>query len=227
MSSITERQKAIYNLYLKAFRVNNGGGWRAKKNFADVEKDPAKMISLQKLEQVFEKYPAFFSDTYFNAPYKIYSDEEKYYSLNFYSSFKGISTCIAYYKTLLQSSPEEQFDFMRDSYAFVGRFCASKGIPLERYTAHCSVAQNDCLIHLKEHKISWYLVFSIPHFYELLHNLPRDEFELYYGSDIDLNALYNRYSLSIKTQQFLAKKKSQITTFVSEKIAEQSVPCDK
>jgi hypothetical protein len=217
---ITEQQKQIYNLYLRAFRVNNNSPFRAKKNFDDVESDGEKMISLQKIERVFQKYPAFFSKMFFDAPYKVYDDDKKFFSLKFYSSHKGISTCIAYYKVLLQGNPEEQFDFLKDSYKFVAKFCEERKINLNQYTKFCSVAQNDCLIHLKEHKISWFLVFNVPGFYNLLYNLPRDEFELYYGSSIDLYALYDRYNSSAKTRDFLDKIKGKIAQYLQKKVAE-------
>ena len=90
MNQLTEKQKQIYNLYLKAYRQNNNQPFRAKKNFSDIEKNEKKIFELAKLEKIFQKYPAFFSQKYFDAPYKIHNDEKKYYSLNFYSSPKLI-----------------------------------------------------------------------------------------------------------------------------------------
>lgn len=219
--SLTENQKQIYNLYLRAFRVNNNQPFRAKKDFSDIEKDPEKLASLGKIEKVFQRYPSFFNKTYFDAPYKIYNDDKKFFSLKFYGSQKGITTCIAYYKTLLQSNPEEQLDFIKDSYKFIAMFCEDKGIPLERYVSYCSVSQNDCLIHLKEHKISWYTVFGIPGFFELLNNLPKDEFELYYGSDVDLNYLLNKYRGSFKTQEYSSELKKKISSYLQKRLAEK------
>jgi hypothetical protein len=219
--SLSENQKQIYNLYLRAFRINNNQPFRAKKDFSDVETDIEKLTSLQKIEKVFQKYPAFFNKTYFDAPYKIYSDEKKYYSLKFFGSQKGISTCIAYYKILLQSSPEEQLDYIKDSFKFVAQFCEGKKIPLELYVRHCSVSQNDCLIHLKEHKISWYSVFGIPGFFEMLNNLPKDEFELYYGSDVELNVLLNRFRSSQKTTEYVSELKRKISGYLQKRLAEK------
>ena len=230
MTLLTEKQKQIYNLYLRAFRTNNNLPFRAKKKFSDIETDGEKLMSLQKIEKVFNKYPAFFNSMFFDAPYKIYDDQDgksKWHSLKFYGSQKGITTCIAYYKTLMQSNPEEQFDFLKESYKFVTNFCIEKKITLDGYTRHCSVAQNDCLIHLKEHKISWYLVFDIPHFHDLLYRLPEDEFELYYGSDVDLTKMQAQYRSSQKTQDFLAGIRRKITPFIRQKISQQSVVKDK
>lgn len=213
-----DTQKRIYNLYLRAYRTNNNQPFKAKKKFNDIENDVEIMQYLEKLENVFKKYPAFFGDTYFNAPYIIYPDDKKFFSLKFFSSHKGITTCIAYYKMLLQTNPELQFDFFRESYRFIAEFCLEKGLALRNYVSYRSVSQNDCLRHLKEHKISWYVVFSIPNFYELLYNMPEDEFVLYYGSDLSLTELYTRYNNSQKTQKFLAEMHNKVSIFIQNSI---------
>lgn len=220
MTLLSARQRQIYNLHLKSFRLNNNQPFRAKKDFSDIEKSDEKVLSLQKIEKVFNSYPAFFDKMYFDAPYKIYKDEAKFYPLKFYASQKGITTCIAYYKILMESDPEEQFDIFKESYKFVANFCISKNITLNNYVKYCSISQNDCLLHLKSHKISWYLIFSIPNFYELLYSLPYDEFQLYYGSDVDLGALYNRYNSSFKTQKFLSNVKTTVSQFIQKRVAQ-------
>jgi hypothetical protein len=220
---LNDNQKRIYNLYLRAYRTNNGQPFRAKKNFKDVESDEEILLYLKKLENVFCKYPAFFNDTYFNAPYIIYPDDKKYFSLKFFSSQKGIGTCIAYYKILLKSDPEKQFEFFKASYKFIAEFCIEKGLELREYTGYCSIAQNDCLKHLKEHKISWYVVFTIPQFYDLLFNMPKDEFELYYGSDIDLVELYTNFKNSTKTQNLLAEMHKKVSLFVQKTLQNKRI----
>ena len=224
MMELTEQHKHIYNLYLRAFRVNNNNPFRPKKDFKDVIKDPEKMMALQKIDQVFQKYPAFCSNLYFDAPYKIYKDEKPFYSLKFFGSQKGISTCLAYVKLLRNSNPEEQFEFIKESYKFIAEFCIEKRIPLEHYTRHCSVAQNDCLKHLKEHKISWFLIFSVPHFHSLIFNLPQDEFQIYYGSDVSLSSLYSRYQSSPLTQKYMTAIKNKISEHIMKIICSDDAP---
>lgn len=215
---MTETQKQIYNLYLKAYRVNNGQPFRPKKHFKDIENDLEVCAQLEKLDGVFKKYPTFFNSTFFDAPYKIYPDDKKYFSLKFYSSQKGITTCIAYYKTLIMADPETQFEFFKQSFKFIAEFCIEKSLELTDYVAYCTISQNDCLKHLKEHKISWYVVFTIPGFYDLLRKMPEDEFELYYGSDIDIDTLYDRYSLSIKTRKYLADITKMIKIYIKRSL---------
>jgi hypothetical protein len=220
---ISDIQKQIYNLYLRAYRINNNQPFKAKKKFDDLSIE--KIAYLEKLENVFKRYPAFLSNLYFDAPYKIYTDEKKFYDLKFFASSKGISTCIAYFKVLNSGNPEEQMDFIKSSYKFIAEFCVSKNIKLSQYVSYCSVSQNDCLIHLKEHKLSWYVIFSIPGFYDLLYNLPSDEFDLYFGSDISLNSLYNKYNASQKTEDSLTFIRNKIEDYLQKKL-HQNKHCD-
>lgn len=218
MTEISENQKKIYNLYLKALRKSKNSPFRYKKDFSDVIKDEKKIHHLKKLENIFQKYPALFCQKYFDAPYLLYSEKDQYYPLSFYSSQKGISTCISYIDFIRDSEPETQFEYFKESYKFITKFCIEKNIFLENYTKFCSVAQHDCLIHLKQHKISWYVVFSVPNFYELLYSLPKDEFELYFGTKVNLNTLYNRYSGSIKTVQFLNNVRNKLSKYIRKQL---------
>lgn len=218
MQELSENKKKIYNLYLKAYRQNNDKPFRTKKNFSDIQKNDSLIANLTKIESIFLKYPAFFSQNYFDAPYKIYNDEKKYYPLSFYSSQKGINSCISYLNWLRDSDPETQFEHFKNSFKFVANFCVEKGINLEDYVNYCSVSQNDCLLHLKQHKISWYLVFNIPGFYPLLYNLPKDEFQLYYGDKIDLQKIYSRYHLSTKTVKYMNTLREKIATYIKNQL---------
>jgi hypothetical protein len=213
---ISDIQKQIYNLYLRAYRINNNRPFKAKKKFDDLSAE--KIAYLEKLENVFKRYPSFLSNLYFDAPYKIYNDEKKFYDLKFFSSSKGISTCIAYFKVLNNGNPEEQIDFIKSSYKFIAEFCVSKNISLDQYIYYCSVSQNDCIIHLKEHKLSWYIIFGLPGFYDLLYDLPSDEFELYFGSDISLGALYDKYNASPKTKETVDVIKEKIREYIKKQL---------
>lgn len=219
MRTLNDVHKLIYNLYLKAYRQNNNKPFRFKKKFDDVEKDEEILGYLYKLESVFKKYPAFLDINYFNAPYKIYKDEKKFFSLKFFSSHKGITTCIAYYKVLREQSPTEQLEYIKKSFEFICKFCHEKKLLLRQYVDHCSISQNDCLKHLKEHKISWYVVFSIPKFYELLMNLPKDEFYLYFGEDLDLIEIRRCYMNSPEGRRYCENIKNKISQFLEKSLA--------
>lgn len=221
--SITNIQKDIYNYYLRAYRVNNNKPFRPKKNFSDVEKNPQILNHLLKLEYVFKTYPHFLNENYFDAPYKIYKDESPFYGLDFYSSSRGISTCIAYYKYIQKSLPSEQLEYIRDSLRFIAEFCIEKRIRLNSYISYATVVRPDCLKHLKEYRISWYVVFLIPGFIDLIRDMPKDEFELYFGDSIDVNRLYINYYSDTKLQKMLKDMYLKIYYFIDNNLKKSNI----
>lgn len=218
---ITETQKQIYNLYLRAFRVNNNKPYRTRKKFDDFEKEPDYMY-LMNLEGFFKKYPHLLKSDFFDAPYKLYKNEKSFYDLRYFSSYKGLTTCVEYYKSLLHSNPDEQLDFIKNSLKFVGEFCLEKKILISEYANFKSVVQNDFLKHIKEHRVSWYLVFGLKHAHDIIHKMEPDIFELYFGTDVNLNSLYNNYINSKKAKDMIETSIKKMDRFIEKKL---NLPC--
>lgn len=210
---MNEQQKQIYNLYLKAYRINNNQPYRPKNNFDKFEEKEEYRYILQ-LDSFFYKFPHLMKSDFFNAPYKLYNDEKKFYSLQYYSSYKGLTTCIEYYKNILNSNPDEHVDFIKESLKFIANFCISHNTPLEKYCDFKSVAQNDFLKHIKEHKISWYVIFGFPNGMNILRNMPDDEFELYFGLNIHLSSVQMKYSNSVLAKNVIEKGIKKLKKFV-------------
>lgn len=198
---ISETQKDIYNLYLRAFRSNNNKPFRYRKNFDKLE-DKIR-ISLNSLEGFFRKYPHLLNSEFFDAPYKIYKDEKAFFPLSFYASYRGFSACIAYYKLMVDDNPDNQISLIKKSLKFILEFCIDKKISFNEYGNFCSIAQNDFFKHLKEHKLCWYVVVGISDLYNKLYDMPKDEFELYFGQNISLISLYNKLDNSKKAKELI------------------------
>lgn len=214
---MTETGKIIYNHYLRALRVNNGKPFREKKNFVDFEKsDDYKYI--YKMESFFKQYPHLLKYDFFNAPYKIYKEEKQYFTLKYFASYKGLKTCVEYYNSLLKENPDNQLDFIKDSLKFIAEFCIEKRISVSDYIYYKSITQNDFLKHLKEHHISWYVVFGIKGMMDIIHKLDSDEFELYFGSNINIGELQYSYSSSKTAKVFIEKGLQKITNFVTKSL---------
>jgi hypothetical protein len=179
---MTDIQKRIYNLYLTTTRSEQSKPSRYRKNFDGFDQKP-EYLYIQKLDQVFQQYPHLLRREFFEAPYRIYSEEKKYFDLKFFASTKGLSTCIAYLNLQDKKNPNEQFDFIKESLRFIYDFCKEKNIKLRDYVFYKTIIQPDCLKHLKEHRISWYLLFDIPGMLTKISELSVDEFTLYFGSD--------------------------------------------
>jgi hypothetical protein len=212
---ISEIGKRIYNYYLRAYRVNNGKPYRAKINFDGFEKKED-FLYVQRLELFFKKFPHLLKYDFFNAPYQLYRDDEKWFSLKYYSSYKGLRTCLDYYQSLLKNTPDDQIDFLRESMKFIAEFCIEKNISVQEYPFYKSVTQHDFLKHLKEHRISWYMVFGIPGMLDHLHKMDPDEFELYFGDSINLGELQFKYSTSPKGKEIIEKGMKKMSEIVAK-----------
>jgi hypothetical protein len=85
------------------------------------------------------------------------------------------------------------------------KFCAEKKIQFCDYPHYKSVAQNDCLKHLKEHRISWYLIFDIPGFQSLCSDMGEDQFQLYFGQDKNIGEYLINLSSHPEIRNFIRK----------------------
>ncbi len=214
--TISETQKKIYNFYLRAYRINNNKPYKAKKSFDDLLKKDTILIALQRLEQFFNKFSHLLRHEFFDAPYKVYDDERKYYDLPFYASHKGLTTCVAYFNMLKEQSPDEQLDSIKDSLRFVLDFCIEKKLLLSEYPTYKSVAQNDCFKHIKDHKLSWFVVAGLNPLVSELLELPNDEFELYFGST-NLSDILKLYDRSSRAKQIVTEGLKRINAFLYKK----------
>ena len=218
---ITDNQKQIYNWYISAQRRNNDKPFRYRRDFSKFNEEKY-LPSLLKIENTFEKYPHLKRQEFFDAPFQVHTnDKDQYYSLESYATQKALMTCISYFKLLDQRKPDEQLEYIKESLKFVTNFCIEHNLFLHQYVHYKSVAQNDCLKHLKNHQISWYLVLALPNFLKLIQTMPDDEFSLYFGEEIDLNHLIASWASSKLTRQFLEKKVKEIDQFLIQKSLEK------
>jgi len=200
---ITDKQKQIYNLYIRSTRVNKGKPFKYRKNW-DNFNDPIIITRLAKIEKLFEKYPHFFCEDFFDAPYKLTGNTDDTFGLKWYTTHAAIAAFVNYARLRREQNPDEQLEHIKNSIRFIAEYCISKKITLDKYATYQSVVQPDCLIHLKEHKISWYLVFDIPGLYNTLYSLAADEFALYFG-DVNLHEIQIRLKSSTKAQRLINK----------------------
>src|SRR5690606_33348000 len=174
--------KKVYNLYLKSTRTKLGQPYKCRKNFDDLdEKDKT---NIKKLSTIFLTLPHLMVPEYFEAPFEV--RRGKYYGIDFYSTMKAIGDYSKYIKTLELRPPDEQIDYIKQSYIFIYNFCKTKKIPLRDYPYYKSVAISDCLGHIKDHKVSPYVMFSFPELYTVVSNVDSDIFKLFFG-DMDID----------------------------------------
>lgn len=211
----------IYNLWLRALRKKQNKPFRPRKNFLKIEEEDFYPF-LAKLETFFRKHPHLLRFEFFWAPYEVYPHSKNYYGLDFFASYKGLSTCVSYFRLKEQQNPDEQIDHIKDSLAFITKFCIEKGILFEQYAHYKTISQNDCLKHLKNFQISWFLIYDIPGLIQILTCLPSDEFSLYFGDNISLSQIAYKYTHSKVAVPYIKTKVQQIKKYITKKLHEQS-----
>lgn len=159
---VTDLEKVIYNTHLATSRRVQNKPFKIKKNFDDLDEN--KIVLLQKLSRFFNEYKNLNIDTFFLAPYMIYTEFE-YQPLNFYLTGKAISCYTQYVKQLEIQDPDHPDSLLRlkNSFKFILNYCRENELTFAQYPIHL---ENNASIpayldHLKNHKINFYTLHAL------------------------------------------------------------------
>lgn len=171
---ISEFEKHIYNSHLKATRQQKKAPFSIRKDFSSL--DDTTILALKKLSHFFNKHKEIIPFNYFNASYKIYTDET-FLDLNFFNTLKAIKAYTVYNNTISKQEPDspEQIDFTKQSLHFIYTFCKNKSIDLKHYADHKDNNIFSFLKHLKNRQVNLYCLFGIFNFED---NLKKSDSEI-------------------------------------------------
>tara|TARA_R110000824_G_scaffold42105_1_gene124421 strand:- start:154 stop:798 length:645 start_codon:yes stop_codon:yes gene_type:complete len=174
---ITSAEKRIYNKYLAVTRSSQNKPFKLRENFDEFENDP-NYVFIKKLSIFFKKYHNVNQDDFFKAPFVIYSDKG-YYDLKFYTSQKALKVYTLYQTKKQDELPDtsNQLYFIKQSLNFILKFCKSNNISVSEYINHLTNGTNSFILHLKERKISIYVLFGFESAENLLKSLGNDLLE--------------------------------------------------
>jgi hypothetical protein len=216
MINITDFQKKIYNCYLKNFR--KGEPYKLRKDFSNVH--PNVLASVHKISNFLTTYNHINVEEYFEAPHFLHPDE-KYPSLNFFTSRAALKNYALYQKQKEDRNPELQFDEIKNSYRFIGMFCVGSKIELEKYLTYKAGYTYAWLNHYREHKINPYCLFELGDVFGILERVPKDELYLFAENlQTNLVAFNNRYHKSPKTKQYTKEIVTKIKEFVKKELTQ-------
>ena len=157
---ITEKEKAIYNSYLYASRTAQNKPVTPRRNFDKMSEDDK--LYLKRLSIFFDKHRHINYDDWFKSPYKVYGADE-YFDLHFFTTYKAIKCFTIHMRNreVADQDSEESIELLKKCLAFIYNYCKEKEITLEEYK--CAIEGNMPLIllHLKEHKISFYTLQAL------------------------------------------------------------------
>lgn len=171
---ISNFEKHIYNAHLAISRACRNKPFRVRENFEDFETD-SDYVNVKKLSIFFNSYKSVDVDTFFRAPYEIY-DKQDWFDLQFFTTQKALKTYTLYQTRKENEHPDtkNQLFFIKDSLKFILSFCRAKNITIGDYIFHKDDKMNTFLIHLKERKISIYVLFGLIGAEKILYSLPED-----------------------------------------------------
>jgi hypothetical protein len=194
--NITEKQKQIYNCYLKHLR--KGQPYNLRKNFDDLNGQTK--IDLYKLQNFFNKFKQIRMDFFFEAFAFVYPNDD-YPQLSFFCTRKALK-CYSLYKEHKENqSPDTMLDDIKKSVVFIGSFCMRNNILMQKYLKHKTLCIPTWIKHYKEGNINIYAVIALGYSNEL-NSLQEDERELWVP-----NLLQNITSYKIRYSNCKSKVK--------------------
>lgn len=168
----TDFQKKIYNEHLRISKIVKNKPFRLRKNFDDLS-DSNKYF-LSKIELLFCSSPYIEIESFFKAPYEIYSKDE-YFDLKFYTTQKAISVYSLYMKRLMESHPDEILDRIVSGIKFIDKYCKEKNITLEQFAEENTGLYPTFIYHLKNFNYPLYIIFYIPNAFKNFTKIPIDD----------------------------------------------------
>lgn len=215
---ITDFDKKVYNLFLSETKKIENKPFRYRKDFTKI--DETLFVKIKKLSRLFTRTPHLMCPEYFHAPFKV--NGPGYYDLDYFSSGKGISDYSKYNTSLESRHPDSQLEFFKKSFYFIYEFCKSHNLKLKDYAFYKSVATEDFLKHIKDHKVSVYLSFVIPEMYSILINMESDIYKMFFG-DMNMLELQMNFERSKLAKDFCVKCKEAISIKLDKHLESQKL----
>ena len=213
MNELSLFEKNIYNTYLKVSRKTKG--YKPRKNFNNL--DDAKYVLLKKISKTLRNKkidPILF----FKAPYNMYT--EQFVPLDYYGTFKAISTYKKYTTEIELTKPDDPFNItrLRNSFKFVYQKCAENNLSTcKEYLDLQSGIYPDFILDLKKDNVSYYCLLALE-VSETKINLEKDIVEFACSSFYNtLSSLRSRYTFSKKIKPLGIKLTNTIDKILKRK----------
>ena len=157
---ISDRQKSIYNSFLRATRTIKNLPFNQRSKFDNF--DNTKELILKKLEIFFNTHSSINVYDYFIAPYRIYTSDE-YFDLQFFITRKAVKCYTEYIRNREVENPDSQeiIDKCKECCSFIYYFCKENNITLQEYKNKKINDTPIVLHHLKDHKLNFYTLHGL------------------------------------------------------------------
>lgn len=211
---LTEREKNIYNCFLKHFR--NGEPFKPRKNFDDIS--ISTITDIKKISRLLEKYDYINWDEYFGS-IRMLKPEEKCPNLNFFTTRSAIKFYNLLKKQQENTNPDLQIDDIKKSLHYIGMFCLKNKINLNDYINHKTNLMYTWIKDYQEHRINIYSILELGDISGQLKKLSEDERELYaneiFNTISNAKMLYHRNQI---VKNIIKQSHQKIQTFLKNNL---------
>ena len=203
---ITDTEKRIYNKFLATTRSLQNKPFKLRKNFKDFDQD-INYIFVKKLGLFFNKYANVDIDDFFKAPFVIYNDKG-HYDLKFYTSQKALKIYTLYQTKKQEELPDDtnQLYFIKRSLNFIYKFCKDSNITVSNYINHKTNDIYSFILHLKERKISIYVLFGFENAENILKSIGPELLDFIFKDLKNKLAIYRTRFYTSKKAKILVKQ---------------------
>lgn len=210
--SISTFEQNIYNKFLAVSRSSLNKPFKLRKDFTDFE-DNENYFYVRKLGLFFKKFDKIEIDEFFKAPYMVYNKDQMY-DIKFYTTQKALKIYTLYQTKKMDELPDSlnQLYFIKNSLNFILKFCKRENIQPRDYIDHKTNDMYSFILHLKEHKISIYVLFGFERGESSLKSLGPDLLEFMFGNlKNKLDIFRTRYYTSTKAKVLVKEGIKKIT----------------
>lgn len=214
---LTDLEKLLYNKHIAVSRSEKNKPFRLKKDFSDVA-GTDKHKFLKRIAILFKKHPEINPDTFFRAPYKLYTDVQ-YFGLDFFSTMRAVKSYTTYKKQIFLQDPDEQIDSVKESLRFIANFCIKHGILLHQYPYHRTSDVFTWMQHYKQNSINIYSVMEFPNIYSNIRTLS-DDVQKFFISDFveQFRNIQSIYNTSTELKKFIQTAIPKISNFITTQL---------
>lgn len=215
-TKITDFEKRVYNKYLATTRSSAGKPFKLRKNFDGFEEDK-NYIYVHKLAYFFNKHSHVNVDSFFKAPYDIYSDTDTIFDLKFYTSQRALKIYTLHMQKKRVQSPDtdDQLFSIKKSLEYILTFCVKNKINVSDYVTFRTGDIPVFISHVKKGHVNIYTMFGFEKFESTLKSVDSESLQ-FMLNDIysNLPRLRTQYQSSRYAKALIKQGINKISTTV-------------
>lgn len=210
---MTKEEQVVYNTYLRISRSRQGKPFKLRQQFDDL--NPESVVLCTKIAGILNRINAPVDD-FITATYEIYGDD--HYPLRHFASMRATKAYSIWLKKRRESNIDssDTLDEIIKSALFIEEFCRENSLKIRDYPK--AVSEDNisgiplCLKHLKDGKISWYILFAFDNFDKYIRKVDTGLLKFMFGKD------FHETNARMRTRFYHSDRVKQLSRDLIEKL---------